>query len=75
MAKKTTKTRILDGMTITVVKKENPFTAAVQAKLAAAVLGSNGKTVEAAKAKGANSWVVRQLVDRKIVRVEPSRGE
>jgi hypothetical protein len=58
-------------MKITVLRKgENPFTAKVQAKLAAAVLSSNGGTVAAAKKKGVNSWVVRQLVDRKFVRVQ-----
>jgi hypothetical protein len=58
-------------MKLVVVKKENPFTeGTVQAKHAAAVLSSNGKTVADAKKKGADSWTVRELVNRKIVRVQ-----
>jgi hypothetical protein len=73
MAKKTKaagKTRITDDMKITVIKKENPFTAKVQAKHAAACLASHGKLVSEAKKRGCDSWTLRQLVDRKIVRVQ-----
>jgi hypothetical protein len=65
------KARIVDDMKVIVLKKENPFAeGTVQAKHAAAVLGSNGATVAAAKKKGADSWTIRQLVERKIVRVQ-----
>jgi hypothetical protein len=67
---KTTKTRITDDMKLVVIKKENPFTeGTVQARHAAAVLGANGKTVADAKKKGADSWTVREMVKRKLVRV------
>lgn len=64
-------TRIMDDMKLVVVKRENPFAdGTVQAKHAAAVLASSGKTVADAKKRGADSWTVRALVQRKLVRVE-----
>jgi hypothetical protein len=60
---------ILDTFTIKVVKKENPFTGAVQVKHADAVLKCNGKTVADAKKAGADSWTVRELVNRGIIAV------
>jgi hypothetical protein len=64
-------TRITDDMTIRVIKRENPFAdGTVQAEHASAVLLAHGKTVADAKKKGADAWTVRQLVARKVVRVQ-----
>lgn len=65
---------ILTGThTIKVLKKENPFTAKVQAKLADVVLKS--KTVAEAQKKSpttpaAISWAVRELVKRHVIKCE-----
>lgn len=68
--KTATKSIILNDMKLVVVKKENPFAeGTVQAKHAAAVLAANGKTVADAKKKGADSWTVRELVKRKLIKV------
>jgi hypothetical protein len=69
-AKTAAKTRILDSMRLVVLKRENPFTAKVQAKHAAACLASHGKLVSEAKKRDCDSWTLRQLVDRKIVKVQ-----
>jgi len=58
---------ITDDFAIKVLSKVNPFTGEVQKKHAAAVLAS--KTVAEAKKKGADSWTVRELVNRKIISV------
>jgi hypothetical protein len=67
-AKANARRLITDDFTIKVLSKSNPFTAdTVQAKNAAKVLAS--KTVAEAKKKGADSWTVRELVNRKIISV------
>jgi hypothetical protein len=66
-AAKAARTLITDAFTIKVLKKENPFTGEVQKSNAAKVLSS--KTVAEAKKKGADSWTVRELVNRKIIAV------
>lgn len=58
---------ITDEFTIKVLKKENPFTGEVQKSNAAKVLSS--KTVAEAKKKGADSWTIRELTNRKIISV------
>lgn len=66
-AAKNARRLITDDFAIKVLSKSNPFTGEVQKKHAAAVLAS--KTVAEAKKKGADSWTVRELVNRKIISV------
>lgn len=67
--KKATKSIIRDNLTIVVVKKENPFTEGTkQFKRASAVFACKGKTVAEAKKKGADTWTVRELARRKLIR-------
>ena len=63
--------RITDDMTISVAAKAaNPFTEGTkQHKRAAAVLSCKGKTVEAAKKKGADQWTVRYMAHHKLITV------
>jgi hypothetical protein len=68
----TKKTHITSDMIIRVTAKaaKNPFTEGTkQHKRAAAVLSCNGKSVEAAKKKGADQWTVRFLAQNKIIAV------
>jgi hypothetical protein len=66
-----TPARIVDDMIISIAKAaKNPFAENTkQFKRAQAVLACRGKTVEAAKKKGADSWTVRYLVAHKLVTV------
>lgn len=66
---KNARTLITDSFTIKVLSRKIPFTGPVQVKHAEAVLKCNGKTVEAAKKAGADSWTVRELVKRKVISV------
>lgn len=64
----TTTNIITNDMTITVVKKENPFTPDTKVfNRAKAVL--TAKTVEQAKTKGGDAWIVRYMVQNGYVRV------
>lgn len=64
------RTLITNDLKIVVVKNENPFTEGTkQFKRAAAVLSAKGKTVADAKKRGADTWTVRELVRRKVVKV------
>jgi hypothetical protein len=67
---------ILDSHTITVVSRKLPFNEAakVRIKNAMAVLACNGKTVEDAKKKGADSWIVRELIKHKLITVKPAKA-
>ena len=68
--KSKTAARIVDATKIVVVKKQNPFVAtSARGKRAAAVLASSGKTYADAKKKGADSWAVRQLISRKLIKI------
>ena len=69
MAKKIS--RLSNDTKIIVAKNaENPFEkGSARARLATAVLRSHGKTYAQAKAAGADSWVVRQMIERKLVRL------
>ncbi len=61
---------ITNDLTITVLKKEIPFTEGTkQHKRASAVLACKGKTVAEAKKRGADTWTVRELARRKVIRV------
>ena len=63
--------RITDETKLAVVRgAENPFEkGTARWKRAQAVLSSSGKPFADAKAKGADSWAVRALVELKLVRV------
>jgi hypothetical protein len=66
-----TPARIVDSMVISVAKAaKNPFAENTkQHRRAAAVLSCRGKTVEAAKKKGADQWTVRYMVQHKLIAV------
>jgi hypothetical protein len=65
--------RVSNDVKITVVKKENPFVDGThRAKMAKYVLTHNGKTYGELKdaSKGlVDSWIIRQLADRKLIKV------
>jgi hypothetical protein len=76
MATKAKRNVITDSFIIVASKgAKNPFTGEVQVKHANAVLKCNGKTVEAAKKAGADSWTIRELVKRKVIAVKPPKAE
>lgn len=76
MATKAKRNVITDSFIIVAAKGAKiPFTGEVQVKNATAVLKCNGKTVEAAKKAGADSWTIRELVKRKVITVKAPKAE
>jgi len=63
--------RITKDMTITVVKKTNPFReGTLMAKRGQMVLNAHGKTVGSVIGKGkADAWIVRTLAKKKLIKV------
>lgn len=69
---KNARSLITDRFTIKVLSRKLPFNEAakVRIKHANAVLACNGKTVEEAKKKGADSWIIREMIKHKLIKVD-----
>lgn len=62
--------RLTDDTKIVVLKRDNPFSEGTERfKRARAILTSNGRPYADARKKGADSWTLRQLQKKKLVRV------
>jgi hypothetical protein len=64
---------ILKRDKVHVVRAKNPFKAGTkQHQWGEAVLKSDGKTVAACRKAGASRWAVREMVKRKVIRIDRS---